>query len=72
MRAKDAITIVTRKKFAEAAGVSLRTIERLTSSGQINFIRVGRRVMFEMPRHLEEYAARFEVRVENKRIKIVK
>jgi len=70
--AKEAIWIATREEFAKAARISVRTLARLTSEGKVNHLRVGGRVLFEMPRHLEEYAARFEVRVENKRIKIVK
>jgi len=63
---------VTRKQFALAAGVSLSTIERLMSEGQLNHLRVGRRVLFAMPRHLEDYQLRFERRAESKRVKIVK
>jgi excisionase family DNA binding protein len=63
---------VTRKQFALAAGVSLSTIERLMSAGQLNHLRVGRRVLFAMPRHLEDYQLRFERRVESRRIKIVR
>ncbi len=83
MSAKEAIWIATREEFANAARISVGNLTRLTSEGKVNHLRVGgrvnskgklvgARVLFEMPRHLEEYAQRFERRVENKRIKIVK
>jgi len=80
--AKEAIWIATREEFAKAARISVRNLTTLTSDGKVNHLRVGgrindkgrlvgARVLFEMPRHLEEYAQRFERRAENKRIKIV-
>ncbi len=47
-----------RPTLAERIGLSVPTIERLTRSGQISVIRVGRRCLYDVDRVVNELATR--------------
>jgi hypothetical protein len=57
-------TIITRvlneKQFAEAVGLSYAKVKQMRQSGDIKCLRVGRRVLYRFPEHIELFLNKFE------------
>ena len=56
--------IITRtlneKQFAKTVGLSYAKVKQLRQRGDIKCLRVGRRVLYRFPEHIELFLNRFE------------
>ena len=53
--------VLNERQFAEAVGVSYAFIKRLRRQGSFKgFCRVGRRVLYKNPEHVEAFLNQFE------------
>lgn len=50
-----------RKQAAKYLGVCVMTIDRALAKGELPHYRIGRRVLFDPERHLEQFLRRHEV-----------
>ena len=60
------VKTITDKEFCATVGISLSTSLALRRAGKLAHCRVGKRILFIYPRHIEEFLASMERKVERK------
>jgi excisionase family DNA binding protein len=54
------VKTITEQEFCRQVGISVSTALALRKAGKLGHCRVGRRVLYIYPRHVEEFLARTE------------
>ncbi|MGI8731840.1 MAG: helix-turn-helix domain-containing protein [Pyrinomonadaceae bacterium] len=54
------VKTITEPEFCKLAGISISTALALRKAGKLAHCRVGRRVLYIYPRHVEEFLGRTE------------
>lgn len=54
--------LFSRREFCKAAGISERTEARMRARGELSFLRLGKRRIIYLERHLREFFEGCEVR----------
>lgn len=61
MENKTNIRVLNEREFAQAVGLSYAKVKQLRHSGQLKgYCRVGRRVLYRNPEHVEAFLSQFE------------
>ncbi len=60
MNEKIITRVLNEKQFAEAVGLSYAKVKQMRQSGDIKCLRVGRRVLYRFPEHVERFLQEHE------------
>jgi hypothetical protein len=60
MRETSPLRVLNEKQFAEAVGLSYQKVKQMRQKGTVNHLRIGRRVLYRYPEHIESFLSRFE------------
>ena len=52
--------VLNERAFAETVGLSYQLIKKMRQEGKIRFCRVGRRVLYKYPEHVEAFLSQHE------------
>ena len=52
--------VLNEKQFAEAVGLSYQKVKQMRQRGTVNHLRIGRRILYRFPEHVELFLNRFE------------
>jgi predicted transcriptional regulator len=53
--------VLNEKQFAKAVGLSYAKVKQMRQRGDIKCVRVGRRVLYRCPEHVEAFLNKFEI-----------
>lgn len=52
--------VLNEKQFAKTVGLSYQKVKQMRQKGEVKYLRVGRRVLYRVPEHVELFLRRFE------------
>jgi hypothetical protein len=52
--------VLNERAFAETVGLSYQLIKKMRQEGKIRYCRVGRRVLYKYPEHVEAFLSQYE------------
>ena len=60
MDTKKINRVLNEREFAQAIGISYSLLKKLRQQGTVKFCRVGRRVLYKNPEHVEAFLSQYE------------
>jgi hypothetical protein len=60
MENKTSSRVLSERAFAETVGLSYQQIKKMRQEGKIRYCRVGRRVLYKYPEHVEAFLSEHE------------
>jgi len=52
--------VLNEKQFARTVGLSYQKVKQMRQNGEVKCLRIGRRVLYRNPEHVELFLSRFE------------
>jgi hypothetical protein len=60
MNEKIITRVLNEKQFADAVGLSYAKVKQMRQHGGVKYLRVGRRVLYRFPEHVESFLNKYE------------
>jgi hypothetical protein len=57
---ENKIRVLNERAFAQAVGLSYAKIKKMRRGGSVLHLRIGRRVLYKFPEHVEAFLSQYE------------